>query len=238
MFTEPRIATIIVDGRDRSRDRLERRSSDSFPDFEDIDREMYHPTGFNTPSPNIGGGSSYNAPGIGGGSSYNAPGIGSGSTVHHVGGGIGGGVTVQFGSNSGVQHYYNVPLPYTLPLRGFSTDSKVRVVLMPLQNGNGFSIDMKVDDDFLLHFNPRFNENELVINSTRRGSWLKEERYRNPFQRGEVYTVDFVADSSTAIRIHVNGEYITSFEARGEQISRINSLVIGGNVKIHSVAAQ
>ncbi|KAH7716256.1 galectin [Aphelenchoides avenae] len=135
---------------------------------------------------------------IGGGAGYAPTGLGSGVGF---GSGIGSGVRVHFGSFSSASSFYNPSLPFQVPVNGFAGDSRIRVVLVPHPDAARFAINFYRGDDILLHFNPRFTEDQIVLNSTRNGSYQEEERRPNTLQRGEVYTIEFIAETGNAIRV-------------------------------------
>ncbi|KAH7699255.1 galectin, partial [Aphelenchoides avenae] len=80
-------------------------------------------------------------------------------------------------------------------------------------------------------------EDQIVLNSTRNGSYQEEERRPNTLQRGEIYTIEFIAETGNAIRIYVNGEHVTTFYARpGDDFNDVDSIKIDESIKVHSVS--
>uniref|UniRef100_A0A8C6Y591 Galectin n=1 Tax=Naja naja TaxID=35670 RepID=A0A8C6Y591_NAJNA len=68
--------------------------------------------------------------------------------------------------------------------------------------------------DLAFHFNPRFKEsNELVINTLESGRWGKEEKYQNPFRKGEHFEVIFIV-TEVGYQILVNRKLFYVFRHR------------------------
>jgi len=130
---------------------------------------------------------------------------------------------------------FNLDVPYTRPLNGFMRPYKVRIVGVINEQARRFQVNFAgANGETLLHFNPRFDENCVVRNSTRNQQWQLEERHGGqPFERLLPFTLDFVAEEGQ-IRVSVNGEWFCDFLTR-DTFSQVTSLAIEGDVKLHYV---
>ena len=77
-----------------------------------------------------------------------------------------------------------------------------------------FSINFVTGDDIAFHFNPRFNQNEVVRNTYSNGAWGPEERHGGfPFQEGEEFEVVIVCKEDQ-YEVSVGGQYFISYNHR------------------------
>ncbi|KAH7727208.1 LEC-6 protein [Aphelenchoides avenae] len=137
----------------------------------------------------------------------------------------------------GSKDHFNVPTPFSVRHRGFKCGDRIRVTLVPVHGcQRRFNVDLRqsVTDTVIFHFNPRFDQKQVVMNSTRNGCWLDEIRpHVFPFERGTVTTIDFIAESAT-IRVNLDGKYFASFPAR-DDLRYVDTLVVDGDVEVHCV---
>uniref|UniRef100_A0A8C6Y704 Galectin n=1 Tax=Naja naja TaxID=35670 RepID=A0A8C6Y704_NAJNA len=76
----------------------------------------------------------------------------------------------------------NPPPPFHFPLL-FPLCSRFRV---------DFAFAKHEGADLAFHFNPRFDLNELVIDTFESGRWGKAERHKNPFRKGKPFELIFI----------------------------------------------
>ncbi|XP_032083977.1 galectin-4-like [Thamnophis elegans] len=67
--------------------------------------------------------------------------------------------------------------------------------------------------DVPLHFNPRFFQEDLVLNTFQSDKWGKEEKHQNPFQKGEPFEIIFTV-TETEYQIQVNGNPFCNYSHR------------------------
>uniref|UniRef100_A0A0N5B188 Galectin n=1 Tax=Syphacia muris TaxID=451379 RepID=A0A0N5B188_9BILA len=127
------------------------------------------------------------------------------------------------------------PVPFDKPLNGFYPPQRIRIVGIANPDATRFEVDLMANSEYHFHFNPRFNENVVVRNSTRGGNWQNEERSESsfPFAVGRIFTIDLIA-APQQILVNVDGQQFLSFNCRDDP-SYINHLAISGDVNIHSV---
>uniref|UniRef100_A0A0N5AJH4 Galectin n=1 Tax=Syphacia muris TaxID=451379 RepID=A0A0N5AJH4_9BILA len=125
--------------------------------------------------------------------------------------------------------------PYETWLKGFNVGHQIRIVGVPTEKGGRFAINLKCGQEYYYHFNVRFDEKEVVRNTTVNGKWQKEERKAEgfPFEVGRYVTIDLIA-SDIKIVANVDGEYHSTFQYRDDPKS-INFLEITGDIKLHNV---
>ena len=73
---------------------------------------------------------------------------------------------------------------------------------------------MDAGDNVVLHFNPRFDQKVLVLNSKINGSWGPEEKPKGyDFDPQKSYTVDFLA-TEAFISISLDGKHFYDYKNR------------------------
>ncbi|XP_035240191.1 uncharacterized protein LOC118209140 [Anguilla anguilla] len=89
--------------------------------------------------------------------------------------------------------------------------------------------------DKALHFNPRFEPEEVVVfNSFRNGSWEQEERPAEmPFTKGEDFELVFII-TSEGYQVNVNGRQFYLFKHR-MPVEQVNAIKIAGEVSMETV---
>ncbi|RCN34433.1 galactoside-binding lectin [Ancylostoma caninum] len=93
-------------------------------------------------------------------------------------------------------------------------------------------IDFSDKRDLVLHFNNRFKEGRLVINSMYNRKWQSEERISSPFKYSDVYTVDFIFNG-TAPTIYLNGQFL--HQTRLRPVASISHVAFYYDLRVHSV---
>lgn len=105
--------------------------------------------------------------------------------------------------------------------------------------GNRFAINLmygtSMDDDIGLHFNPRRDDGEVVLNNKDGGDWQEEERHElpSPFMDMLPFTVEIVVKSNK-YKMYVNGKKLASFRSRGS-IEDIKGINVNGEAYIYEV---
>ncbi|CAF3394338.1 unnamed protein product [Rotaria sp. Silwood1] len=95
--------------------------------------------------------------------------------------------------NFSVSTSFGLPVPYQTPISPpLSVGTQIHVSGTP--TGSRFEVNLKnYQDDIVLHFNPRFDDYALILNSAQRGAWGQEERQSLPMQRGIRFTLVIMA---------------------------------------------
>ncbi|XP_060549786.1 uncharacterized protein LOC117677717 isoform X2 [Pantherophis guttatus] len=109
-------------------------------------------------------------------------------------------------------------LPYHHPVSdGLHPGMSVYMRGKVLRNCNKFRVDFACskfqDADILFHFNPRFSQGTLVLNSYQSYRWGREERHKNPFQKSEHFEIIFIVNEAE-YQILVNGNPLCKFRHR------------------------
>uniref|UniRef100_A0A914X173 Galectin n=1 Tax=Plectus sambesii TaxID=2011161 RepID=A0A914X173_9BILA len=136
---------------------------------------------------------------------------------------------------------FNCPsVPFmTMIHGGYNPSRRITVVGTPISCVDTFSINLKSDNEFLFHFNPRFRSGPVVVrNSTRCGAWQAEERGAScfPFVPNQTFSMDICSSGSLYI-VTVNGQHFTTFASRDDPC-RINQLTIEGGITLQKVIIQ
>ncbi|CAJ0598549.1 unnamed protein product [Cylicocyclus nassatus] len=130
------------------------------------------------------------------------------------------------------QAIYNSRAPVELRFPSLDPGRRVRIVLIPLPGCSRFVVNLRTYNDIAYHFNPRFDENCVVSNSTQGGNWMNEERANMPFHPDRVYTLEFVPNYGQ-IQVLLNGSPFTTFNERLPSRD-INLVEIDGDIHVHS----
>jgi len=95
----------------------------------------------------------------------------------------------------------------------------------PRDNTGSLHLNLRKDEDnYVLHFNPRWGQNKLVINSKEDGTFGNQESAGGyDFAPGAKVTVKFFAESEF-LKIHVNGKQIHQFNYRGLKCDSISDI--------------
>ncbi|RCN37456.1 galactoside-binding lectin, partial [Ancylostoma caninum] len=118
----------------------------------------------------------------------------------------------------------------------FSAESKINI-----------QIDFSDKRDLELHFNNRFKEGRLVINSMYNRKWQSEERISSPFKYSDVYTVDFIFNGTAPTvstffllesrtedsSIYLNGQFL--HQTRLRPVASISHVAFYYDLCVHSV---
>ncbi|VDO59568.1 unnamed protein product [Haemonchus placei] len=118
-------------------------------------------------------------------------------------------------------------------IEAFNIDTPNHIMVPDFNNGRRFRINLRTPSDIAMHFNPRFNEDTVVFNSTSGDNWQNEERVSLPFHQGRVYTIEFVG-LDNRIQTLVNGVIFHEFNERIPS-NEIRSIGMEGAVHIHSL---
>ncbi|XGW15284.1 hypothetical protein V3C99_001064 [Haemonchus contortus] len=137
------------------------------------------------------------------------------------------------GATSSSVEAFNVTTPNEVIVPDFNNGRRLRVVVVPLTTGDRFEINLRTHSETAMHFNPRFDEDTVVFNSTSGGDWQNEERVQMPFHRERVYTIEFVGQYGK-IQTLINGVIFHDFNERLPS-HEIRAIAMDGAVHIHSV---
>lgn len=127
----------------------------------------------------------------------------------------------------------NPALPYAGNLvNRFEVGSAIEVKGTINGDANKFCINLRTDNrDVALHFNPRFNDDVVVLNTKRDGSWESEERFPCcSLQRGQKFAIIILAEGDKFM-VTVNGEHYCHFVYRLKR-KEISFLEVNGDAEV------
>uniref|UniRef100_A0A8C6Y4Q3 Galectin n=1 Tax=Naja naja TaxID=35670 RepID=A0A8C6Y4Q3_NAJNA len=109
-------------------------------------------------------------------------------------------------------------LPYNQPVSGgFHPGMAIYVEGTVPKNAEGFRVDFacgKSDEaDILFHFNPRFGQGRVVLNTYQSGRWGNEQHHQMPFQKGKHFEAIFIVNEAE-YQVLVNGNRLCSYKHR------------------------
>ncbi|GAB1600384.1 galectin-4-like [Argonauta hians] len=116
----------------------------------------------------------------------------------------------------GIQLLRRVDVPHTECLPGvLSVNRWIKIAGSVKKHAERFCVNLRCNDDILLHINPRINEEQIVCNHYSDGEWGEEERTtdRFPFMPSEPFEILIVCQEES-FKIYVNGSYLTDFSHR------------------------
>ncbi|XP_067682103.1 galectin-9-like isoform X1 [Haliotis asinina] len=121
--------------------------------------------------------------------------------------------------------------------RGFGVGQAVRIRGAVKDDAESFSVNFNCDcggDTTGFHFNPRFEDGEVVRNANLDG-WGEEERGQDdfPFSRGAMFDALFIAQEDR-FNIYINEKYFALFNYRCD-VNDIRYLTINGDISICDV---
>jgi len=109
--------------------------------------------------------------------------------------------------------YFKLPFSTQFPAGHLNPGDRILIYGMP--NGKSFSVNfLGRNGDILFHFNPRFNENAVVRNSSTNGSWGNEEREGGfPFKKDIAFDL-VIVNEAYSIQIFVDNQRFGTFAHR------------------------
>ncbi|CAK5085999.1 unnamed protein product [Meloidogyne enterolobii] len=124
---------------------------------------------------------------------------------------------------------------------GFEPPKRIIIIGAPTNTTDRFIINLNDDGmpgktaKTLFHFNPRFNEEQVVRNTwSPITGWGKEERYGGfPFKIGEPFILEFVAAPNNSIIVNVDYEPFVTFSR--DDLSKLSVLEITLAIRLFSV---
>ncbi|XP_066561808.1 galectin-4 [Amia ocellicauda] len=137
----------------------------------------------------------------------------------------------------GYQPQCNPTVPYLGPLC-LSPGMSVYIHGVIPHHCNRFAVDLQCGEfegtDIALHFNPRFEDwNMVVLNTFRNGAWEEEEQTELPFRKGESFELIIIA-SAEGYQINVNGSHFYLFRHR-MPLERVSMIRIHGDVTLEAL---
>jgi hypothetical protein len=115
---------------------------------------------------------------------------------------------------------------------GLAPGKIIYINFTPTPNAQKIVVNLKEPSgDTDLHFNPRFNERAVVMNSMLRGAWGAEERAQAPFPfTPGAPTQMMILAEPNQFKIAVNGAHYTQFNLRNPNLQAIQCAEIEGDV--------
>nr|CAD2152275.1 unnamed protein product [Meloidogyne enterolobii] len=124
---------------------------------------------------------------------------------------------------------------------GFAPPKRIRFTGFPTNTSDRFIINLYSDGvpgktaTTLFHFNPRFNDKQVIRNTwSPITGWGKEERYGGfPFKVGEPFVLEFIAAPKNTIIVYVDYKPFITFSRY--DLSKLSSLGVSLAVELSSV---
>lgn len=111
----------------------------------------------------------------------------------------------------------NPTLPYSATVDNVLAVGSILQVKGTINDDRGFAINFKTEEsDYALHFNPRFSDDVVVMNTKKEGKWDEEERVPCSglgLQRGEPIDLTILVESDKYM-INLNGKHFGHFAHR------------------------
>ncbi|XP_016044011.1 galectin-7-like [Erinaceus europaeus] len=131
----------------------------------------------------------------------------------------------------------NVPYVISLP-NGIELGAMVKIRGTVPENADRFQIDLMCskgqEPDIALHFNPRFDQNKVVFNSRKSGSWGTEEYGHDfPFRHRQAFEVLIITDQE-GFKVVIGDQKYHHFRYR-IPLSEVCGLEVSGKVMLESV---
>ncbi|GFT03869.1 galectin-7 [Nephila pilipes] len=90
------------------------------------------------------------------------------------------------------------------------------------------------DSDIALHFNPRFDSSELVLNSRNEGNWDEEIREPNPIAPGSDVEIYILCQDSGYVII-IDGDVVIGTFPHRIDSGRVSHVNVDGSITVHRI---
>ncbi|KAM9324007.1 galectin-9-like [Gastrophryne carolinensis] len=137
---------------------------------------------------------------------------------------------------AGFAPIYNPPVPFqSAILGGISDGTRVTIQGQVHSYAKTFAVNfLCFNNDIAFHFNPRFNEGNIVCNTMQNKSWGSEERKHHvPFQKNTYFDISIVV-LGHAFQVTVNGQFVLEYHHR-VSYQTIQSVQVTGDVNLSCV---
>uniref|UniRef100_A0A914L7R7 Galectin domain-containing protein n=2 Tax=Meloidogyne TaxID=189290 RepID=A0A914L7R7_MELIC len=124
---------------------------------------------------------------------------------------------------------------------GFAPPKRIRFVGFPTNTTDRFTINLYSDGvpdktaTTLFHFNPRFNDKQVIRNTwSPITGWEEEEHYGGfPFKIGEPFVLEFIAAPENTIIVNVDSQPFVNFSR--DDLSKLSTLGVSSAIELSSV---
>uniref|UniRef100_A0A914N7R9 Galectin domain-containing protein n=1 Tax=Meloidogyne incognita TaxID=6306 RepID=A0A914N7R9_MELIC len=124
---------------------------------------------------------------------------------------------------------------------GFAPPKRIRFVGSPTNTTDRFTINLYSDGvpdktaTTLFHFNPRFNDKQVIRNTwSPITGWEEEEHYGGfPFKIGEPFVLEFIAAPENTIIVNVDSQPFVNFSR--DDLSKLSTLGVSSAIELSSV---
>uniref|UniRef100_A0A914LUM8 Galectin domain-containing protein n=1 Tax=Meloidogyne incognita TaxID=6306 RepID=A0A914LUM8_MELIC len=124
---------------------------------------------------------------------------------------------------------------------GFAPPKRIRFVGSPTNTTDRFTINLYSDGvpdktaTTLFHFNPRFNDKQVIRNTwSPITGWEEEEHYGGfPFKIGEPFVLEFIAAPENTIIVNVDSQPLVNFSR--DDLSKLSTLGVSSAIELSSV---
>uniref|UniRef100_A0A3Q3W863 Galectin n=1 Tax=Mola mola TaxID=94237 RepID=A0A3Q3W863_MOLML len=129
-------------------------------------------------------------------------------------------------------------MPHDLPLHaGIMPRLLITIVGEPVPGADRFQVDFIKGPDVVFHFNPRFNEQTIVRNSSVGGCWGPEEREGGfPFVHGCRFEQMKILVEEDMYKVAVDGTHLLEYEHRVGGMEDVTLVRVAGDVVLYSAA--
>ncbi|XP_046876381.1 galectin-9-like [Hypomesus transpacificus] len=132
------------------------------------------------------------------------------------------------------QPSYAVPYKSIMP-GGLHPGKTLTVQGLVNHKANMWSLNLRFNSGIALHFNARFSENAVVLNSLLQEQWGQEERSGvMPFHRGHPFTVTISCDAQ-CYKVFVNSIHTCNYNHRYSVLQDVDILEVSGDLSLTSV---
>jgi len=126
---------------------------------------------------------------------------------------------------------YGLPVPYTTSVAQLAQGAQIQVVGTP--TGNRFEVNLRNhQNDVVLHFNPRFDDNAIIFNTSQHGTWGQEERQSQRFQRGVRFILSITVTHS-GFSVSIDNSHVCEFRQR-VPLYAAQILEVKGDIQLES----
>jgi len=139
------------------------------------------------------------------------------------------------GNQQGHHHHQRLNVPYETPINPpISYGTQIHISGTPAHGANRFEVNLANHrGDIVLHINPRFDQNAVVLTSAPGGNWGAEERQSLTLHRGQQFSL-IIMVTAEGFKLALNNHHFADFRHR-IPFNAAELVQVKGDIQLNSV---